>query len=205
MELYELLGIKNLSDKILDGFPSYPQNKIQKTLLDNGFKLLGKGNYSSVYTHPKFNYALKIFDNDDGYTKFIKYCKQNQSNPHLPKFRGNLMRYKNSSWYAIRMELLQPFTKEEFLQEIYLIKALKEIFDFNNFINSNLSAMKLYDILDQSDSKSYQEWKDKNKLLFQTLKDLDNLDSNSESFNIDLHERNFMRRGKTIVIIDPFA
>ena len=82
---------------------------------------------------------------------------------------------------------------------------MKEIFDFNNFINSNLSAMKLYDILDQSDSKSYQEWKDKNKLLFQTLKDLDNLDSNSESFNIDLHERNFMRRGKTIVIIDPFA
>ena len=120
MELYELLGIKNLSDKILDGFPSYPQNKIQKTLLDNGFKLLGKGNYSSVYTHPKFNYALKIFDNDDGYTKFIKYCKQNQSNPHLPKFRGNLMRYKNSSWYAIRMELLQPFTKEEFYKKFIL-------------------------------------------------------------------------------------
>ena len=70
-----------------------------------GFKLLGTGAFGAVFGHPKLNYVIKFFK-DKSYLEYIEFCKKNSS-PHLPKFRGKLMKSKKyPNINAIRIEKL---------------------------------------------------------------------------------------------------
>ena len=88
------------------------------------WKKLGKGVFGTVFESKKFPYVIKIFKKDSCYIKFVKYCLQNQSNPHLPKFKGNILSSKlNPNIFGVRMEKLEPIkiTSHEHYNIIYNI------------------------------------------------------------------------------------
>ena len=81
--------------------------KLQLFLNKNNFEVIGKGNYSTIYSKNNINYVLKINNirKDDNLSKFVDFCNNNEDE-HLPKF-SNIMEYENTSF--VFMEKLKNF------------------------------------------------------------------------------------------------
>ena len=116
MNLFELMGVGTAKKKVKS---SRPVTNLSKLLSNIGWVKLGKGSFSRILTNPQKNYIIKIFFKDSCYIKFVKYCLQNQSNPHLPKFRGNLIQFpENDKIFAVRMEKLEKIKGYKLVDEI---------------------------------------------------------------------------------------
>jgi hypothetical protein len=79
--------------------------EFEKYMEGLGFHVLGTGWFSAVFSHPKLNYVLKVANLDGAYRKFVEYAFANSNNPHLPRFKGQLMQV-TSDVFMIRMEML---------------------------------------------------------------------------------------------------
>jgi len=81
------------------------------SLSTKGYVPLGNGAFATVFTHPKLNYAIKVFKNDPAYLKFFDYCSKHKDNQHLPKFIGKPLTI-DKEHYLIRMEKLVPMKEK---------------------------------------------------------------------------------------------
>lgn len=81
----------------------------------SGGEIIGSGSFGIVYSHPKWQYVLKVFSWDDPYLKFARYAHDNP-HPSFPKFFGKpqrvvpqFTRYKDEAkQYLARIERLNP-------------------------------------------------------------------------------------------------
>lgn len=157
-------------------------------LRDKGFKLLGHGQYGTVFTHPSLPYAIKVFSDAGGYSTFVNYCTNNSHNEHLPKFRGKIIRI-NEDYAFCRLEILTSVSTQQ--------AAMMD--DISNIVSTTGKSLNWRRLMDCFDS-SYAEH-GFTESMFQTIVSLARI----SYVHYDLHGENIMRRGDTIVIIDPFT
>jgi hypothetical protein len=83
-----------------------------------GFKLLGAGKYASVYGKASYDHVIKVFMKDSAYLRWIKFAKDHEGNPYVPKVRGKVLKISEYI-YAIRLEKLSAgnFGSTEFYTE----------------------------------------------------------------------------------------
>lgn len=85
---------------------------------------LGRGQRGAVYKRPNDPYVIKIFHEDIDYLRYLKYVMTHQSNPHVPRIRGKLMKI-DSDTYVIRMEELEPIDPRDAVQKNILNGLLR--------------------------------------------------------------------------------
>lgn len=95
--------LQNIQTHKAKKFASMPE--FEKYMTGMGFRVVGKGWFSAVFTHPKLNYVLKVANLDGAYRKFVDYVFSHSNNPHLPRFKGRLMQVTDAV-FMIRMEFL---------------------------------------------------------------------------------------------------
>jgi len=111
-ELTKPAGLSDLKNKLdskvdkVDARNSSWVGSVVDYLASFEFKKIGSGKYASVFAHPKYPYALKIFMKDSAYLRWIEFAQSNQSNPYVPKLRGKVVKI-TSNVFAIRIEKLK--------------------------------------------------------------------------------------------------
>jgi hypothetical protein len=186
MRLSELKGYKNEPLYIILQNSTNISEFIEN-LEANNYKeyMIGSGFFSGVFARPQDNYVIKIFQNDKGYNKFLKYILQNQNNPHIPKIKGKpitlLKKYK-----IVRIEKLSPITtpeQEEIFNKLY------------HYINRKYPNGK-------ADNQSEIKYTIKNK--YPNIIPILEIMIDNKTI-LDFHKENMMFRGDTPVITDPYA
>jgi hypothetical protein len=192
MKINELVGVKSqLQDR-------EQRFRIEDRLRQQGFVKIGEGGYGSVFSHPKLNYVLKLFDSSDSpYLNFVNFATQNK-NPHFPVFRGKPIQL-SSLTNAIRMEKLQPWKInysspiDQGLENIMGLLATSS--DWKDEIAS----------MSREDREPIVLLFKKFPQMLTAIKLMDKFQSMEPDANWDLHEGNVMRRGDTFVFTDPFS
>lgn len=171
-----------------------------------GIRVLGLGSFATVFWHPSWNFVYKIYEEDSGFAQYVEYCMENNDNPHLlrvlrppRKVHAFHLRKKETSTtlWAVKLELLTDLTKPamQVVNSGRLWNAVQDyVDDAEQFDYNNISSGRddLNQIFTQYDMIG----------LVKTLADLsDYVGIHPEDF--DLHHRNLMMRGETIVILDP--
>lgn len=207
MQLNELTLTKDIQDL------HQPANILGKY----GWDVLGTGLSAAVAQHPTKPYVLKLFKSDIGYLKFVQFIEQNQGNRHLPKINKTVKKVPGTHLSYIRMERLNPITNSQlwktyFPEIMYLgLLALKNdimitssVEDFiihklaaKDINEPNLRKVKFDNVWEAYPNKPLASWVDVSRKL------VDFADSNGISI-LDIHDGNFMLRGHTLVITDPF-
>lgn len=188
LQLNELVGVNRKTR--LDTISR--KSDARRELQAHGFKKIGnESSYGYVFAHPGLNYVLKVFEKDKGYEAFYKCVSQHQDNPHFPKFRGKMMQVVPNI-YAIRMEKL---------------KEIPGNYDFPLYAFCKFARYYLRDEYNRDSYDLMQPYlKENYPLLFDALIILKNAHlENINDIMIDMHDKNIMLRGNTLVIIDPFA
>jgi hypothetical protein len=154
-------------------------------LAELGWTLIGHGQFSLVYSNPKFNYVLKIFTQDTpGSIEWLEYVVANQNNPFLPRVYGKMWRISHTA-YAIRMERLMPFKS-------------KTDPVFAKYIDPELQSRHWEEIFVEENTEFLEaNWPDL-AAAFETILDLSQYNGDD-----DLNLSNIMKRGNSLVITDP--
>lgn len=176
--------------------------RLQQWAKSKGFKAIGNGAYGKVfYSEKNPDIVIKVFS-DKSYKFWYKIVKENGfDNPYYPKFKGSPVKIGDGLW-AVRMEKLSPLeSRDGFLisqismYTTYLAKTSYGI----EYLRSHLSS-KDYKLIDSIKKEAITENLEEliNTLLFALSKG-----ENSLKYLLDLHQGNFMRRGKQLVLVDP--
>lgn len=186
-------------------------NNPEKILSKNGWKVIGDGVESAVAEHPNKSYVLKLFYTRSRYVDFVKFAQEHQSNKHLPRFGRYVRPVPGSIFSYVRMEKLKPILTSKLLSD-YFPEIVAVFLKFNGFGKGSGATWFENIVKKKFDNELGLGW-DTNKI--QELWDnigkhvdshwlslLDEL--KSLNINVDFHDENFMLRGKTLVIIDPF-
>jgi hypothetical protein len=150
-----------------------------------GWTRAGTGLYAQVYSNPKFNYVIKIFDADNQeYVRYMSWVLQHQNNPFVPRLYGRVRRIGEHA-YAVRMERLE---------HIYSLSIYGQYLGPDVELHDEDPAWQ--EVLDR-DNRPYlkQHWPQ----LAQVADYLDHYDLDFFNKFTD----NIMRRGDTIVFTDP--
>jgi hypothetical protein len=199
---------------------------VRQVLDKKGYELLGDGIDKEAYLEPGTGQVLVIFGYGAGKNKFskdqmmfvnwAKYCQQNQSNPHLPRFSGwESFDYKGKRYLQIRMEPLQEVS--ELVKDIVwwlasYVKAQGKIdsnkiakqigkqgvedYDEGDFSRKKVKAKKIIEYLGGPDAAAG---------LMKTVQIAKKM-SKKQGYSLDLHGGNYMQRADgTIVVNDPFV
>lgn len=193
--------------------------EVKANFLADGGDMLGEGAFAQVFSHPKWNYVLKIFPNDDCYLRFIRYVMKNPRDC-FPKIIGAPQRIypqfiRRLDWdhvYIVRLEKLEPLwggdrnKMRDILQLAkdiaYFNKALVTVSDPNEetSLNENLRDSKrdIADLIQDDPSK---------KEFIETVLELSGKQNPIFSNCVaDLHIGNVMRNASGAwIITDPFA
>jgi hypothetical protein len=114
--------------------------------------------------------------------KYFNIMRKEQGNPHVPKVRGKFMPIGDQG-YAVRIEKLEP------------ISGVSDPV-FRKYIDPHLPGSFSY-LLDEENFTFLQEnWPQLYDLMMEVF-DITN--------ELDWHTGNIMKRGDTMVIIDPLA
>jgi len=199
---------------------------VRQVLDKKGYELLGDGIDKEAYLEPGTGQVLVIFGYGAGKNKFskdqmmfvnwAKYCQQNQSNPHLPRFSGwESFDYKGKRYLQIRMEPLQEVS--ELVKDIVwwlasYVKAQGKIdsnkiakqigkqgvadYDEEDFSRKKVKAKKIIEYLGGPDAAAG---------LMKTVQIAKKM-SKKQGYSLDLHGGNYMQRADgTVVVNDPFV
>jgi hypothetical protein len=196
--LTELTGVKQhpayLAVKDLehgtpdDGNTQYDPEKmgtVTQQLGQLGWHPIGSGYYAQVFEHPNKPYVLKIFVNDHDYLRYLKIIKANKTNPHVPQIIGNPVKITRTV-NAVRLEKLTPLTGDE--DPI-----------FKNYVDPDLPPELDYAL--DTDGENQKFAKKHYPKLVQLMKAIRRY--SGLGGDLDLNYHNVMRRGDTLVIIDP--
>lgn len=197
MRLNELTGIKNHPigkaareikpsgdfDKVFSAYDPGTMENLKDLLRGYGWRDVGFGYYGMVFRHHQYPYVVKVFVADTAYAEYFNIIKHNQSNPHVPKVRGNFMRVGDRG-YAVRLEKLDPlFNQKDPIFSKYIDPRLPQAFPVIMYRENEPHLKrfwpKLYDLIQQ-------------------IKGIGGVE-------LDWHVRNVMSRGDTLVITDPVA
>lgn len=204
MRLKELQLTKDLKDP-----KSYPAGILQKY----GWNVLGSGVNGSVAKHPNKNYVLKLFENDSSYIEFVKFILS-YKNIHLPKIGKGAKQLPGTDYFYVTMEELTPVSDGRlmsiyFPEIIYLVVQCSKNQMGMNDILTDMVMDKLkhkydsaYEIdLDQMFAELGEQPDNAWIELVDTI--IDYGQSIGERY-FDLHDENFMLRGNTLIINDPW-
>ncbi len=156
--------------------------ELQRFMARFGFVQIGGGEFSRVFENPKLNDVVKVY-NDECYDRFVAFCKAHPDNPHLPRFKGNSIRLRSDA-RMIRIERLELLDAKD---------------------RANFSA--LYKVAEERANPKYDPENDfwdvppEDQLLLDTITEL--LKTRGPCW-IDMLG-NVMKRGNTLVIVDPYA
>ena len=176
--LGELMGAEAVHRAGKQTFSS--MNEFIQFMSQRGFTCLGHGAYGAVFDCPEFNgkYVMKVF-HDPIYLHHVKYCMAHIGNPHLPRFFGRLMKITDKA-AMVRVEVLQPVQREVFRHKIF-----PAISYLNGFRTREAALEKV------------------GPGLIETLEDI--AKHSPSGAKLDFHGGNFMMRGDTVVVTDPYA
>lgn len=193
MKIKELLTESENLDEI-----SRPDTmgKAMTALEKAGYEHLGSGIYGSVYRKHGADKVIKVFaTRDSAYAKFVELAQTNP-NPHFPKFKGNLIKV-TKDYYAVQIENLSPMPKTPSNYGSGILSSSTIGYALNDYTRmlhglgpTWIPANKIDTIMD--DLEQHQPG------IKQACKLISDL-----PFIPDIHEKNIMLRGKTIVITDP--
>jgi hypothetical protein len=193
--------------------------KLKRILTQHGWKSLGTGVEAAVAMHPAKAYVLKIFNSDSKYVDYVKFVQAHQSNPHVPRFSRYVRQIPGTQFSYVRMEKLQRVFDYDLLTTyanylfMMMVRGRQEgISMLNDDLDMTLEdrlgdlGYDEYDIaVDEHHEEIYQKlggvppdtWS-------QMLTDLAAHSRQLGMESWDMHAGNFMRRGKTLVIADPY-
>lgn len=193
---------------------------LKKILTRHGWKSLGTGAEAAVAMHPQKAYVLKIFNSDSRYTQFVQFVQAHATNPHVPRFSRYVRQIPGTEFSYVRMEKLQKVTHAQLLNTYaaYLAEMLAQSQVMDLSMLSDKLAMDLednklmalgYNAEDLLDPDQQDEIYSKlgghpPPTWSQVLSDLGDYSEQVDVAGWDMHADNFMRRGKTLVIVDPF-
>jgi len=190
---------------------------IRSVLEKKGYKFLGKGADQAAFLEPGTGQVLKIFgtsrqtggggvtrtsDSQKMFEVFEHYCKQHSGNPFLPKFSGfKRFVFDNHTYYQIRQEKLSD-SDRDFRMDLWTLTSMITTFQgdsadhvIKNFVNEDPDTC--YAISNRLGAANF-------KLLVATVLDLYNI-GEKNGYRLDLHDENYMMRGKNPVIVDPWV
>lgn len=153
-----------------------------KQLRQQGSRLVGRGLYAKVFSHPtNKKVVIKVAADDKGYGAYVKWALKRQGNPLVPIIFDH-----------------KRLTIEDIIVTVTTIEKLKPIQD--RFFGHALASEFLFDEIEEA--------LDERRYLYKLLPDYSSsvlkfLYRNSDM--LDLHSGNVMLRGKQLVITDPFA
>jgi hypothetical protein len=226
IEVVDATRLERLSEGDLEEMAGEIAGGVRQVLDKKGYELLGDGIDKEAYLEPGTGQVLVIFGYGAGKNKFskdqmmfvnwAKYCQQNQSNPHLPRFSGwESFDYKGKRYLQIRMEPLQEVS--ELVKDIVwwlasYVKAQGKIdsnkiakqigkqgvadYDEEDFSRKKVKAKKIIEYLGGPDAAAG---------LMNTVQIAKKM-SKQQGYNLDLHGGNYMQRADgTVVVNDPFV
>lgn len=195
----------NLDYEIKDGeqkttfklIPKKPLNEVSrpqtqedadKILQDAGYNRIGFGAFGAVYEKEGSNKVIKTFSSiDTSYIKFIKMVKKSNYNPHFPVFYGNPLKITDT-YYGIKQEKLKPYNGNP-----------SAISKYVHYLATNYKS-KDPDWMEEIEDIIYEypRFKEACKMLADLMK-------NNSNIRNDIVKHNIMKRGNTIVFVDPVA
>lgn len=162
-------------------------------LEERGFDYLGSGSYGAVFDHPSFDsrYVLKVFK-DPFYEQFLNYAIKNRQDPHMPRIVGKVMRLSGYG-AMVRIEVLREMSDQQYR---YL-----RLHDQVDYVQCRVYGTHL----DEAETAVFNKINAQHDL-GTLMESIDNLiRAKPAGAHLDLHEGNFMYRGSTIVISDPYS
>jgi hypothetical protein len=178
--------------------------EISTVLRSQGWQNVHFGKEGGVAEHPRGRYMLKIFPQHSAYGVFVQSVGINNSNPHLPKFLSAAKTIPGSEYRAVRMEKLMPMGDYDFFSHPSLMCLVQQIYDRYHLTSPYWAGKNV-------------TWNNRNKIKIdcnsveidrQERQAFELLDHIVRAYGwadrLDLHEGNFMARGSTWVVTDPF-
>ena len=173
--------------EVLDEITRPGQGNAEYMLEKAGYEKIGYGMYANVFAKPGADHVLKLFGyRDQAYRDFVNMTIQ-EPNIHFPKFKGKMMKV-TKDYYAIRMEKLEPLSQDKKdtleLMRHYIYAFVRDRFQpfYRATEMENLEKMQP-GITEACDLLA--------RLMI------------NNRLALDLHMKNAMMRGNTIVITDP--
>lgn len=181
-----------------------------------GIHFVGGGKYGQVFTHPSWNYVIKIFENDPEYMGFVDWVIAHP-NKHFPKFSKKPLRMHKFHkrgvndrpyWYVVKIEKLYPITDKPLME--FLVRELENCAEAAWKKHNNHEYIR-------NNPNYTQRFPDGNMVKGATWKDVFEKFPWTESLGLayssmweaelghpDIHSGNIMqRKDGTIVLIDP--
>ena len=183
MRINEILN----ESEVLDEITRPGQGNAEYMLEKAGYEKIGYGMYANVFAKPGADHVLKLFGyRDQAYRDFVNMTIQ-EPNIHFPKFKGKMMKITND-YYAIRMEILEPLSKDKgTVLELMRQYIYAQIEDPSQPFRRAIEMEKV--------EKAQPGITEACELVATLIKNND--------LGLDLHMKNAMMRGNTIVITDP--
>lgn len=139
MIISELVKPKGLDDVRSDMAASSSDNwmRVIKTFFKKyGFKKAGRGTFGYVAIKEDYPYAIKVFRNDTSYLKWYRFCKENQHNPFIPKFKGKVIKMVDDIYY-VRLEKLLSTSSSASRSEVDAL-FLRTIYKIQDYADDNI-------------------------------------------------------------------
>lgn len=170
-----------------------------------GWTPLGYGFEAGVAEHPRKSYVLKIFPKNSVYVKFVNMVQQHAMNPHFPKFSRYVKTIPGTGYSYVRMEKLAPMQVYDLAQFPSLLCLLDQMWAKLNpkelppyWVRNNVTwEPESSELPDCNELTMPAQEQEAIQLLGKTLSEIG-------WDHVDLHAGNFMLRGNTWVITDPF-
>jgi hypothetical protein len=219
MRLHELQLTKDLiaAKEPVPGEGFQPGAQVKDVFTKHNWPLLGHGLEGAVGQHPTKDMVAKIFVKDSLYKEFVNIVKDNP-NPHFPKFLKYVRDIPNTIFSYILMEKLEAtnpdFLVDNYIPELYVLDTESESF-LGKGIQGKFGAYVLdyiYDVQEEHRDNPYNPrvWNELGQkpddAWFKACKMISHVAKLIGLRHLDLgNPKNFMLRGNTLVIIDPFA
>lgn len=207
MRLKELQLSKDLKDKY-----ATPAEILKKY----GWDFINNGVFGAVAKHPNKDYVLKLFRDDSGYLEFVEFALHYQ-NVHLPRISKEARKIPGTDYYYVRMEELTPVSGSElastyFPEIIYLtVIAAQQDMEITDLLldividkldrmgvdHTIFRKINLNDMFNMLGEKPDAAWMNLVNALIKYGHSI------NEPY-LDLHDENFMKRGNTLIINDPW-
>lgn len=177
-------------------------------LRQHGWTPLGYGYEAGVAEHPNKSYVLKIFPTKSVYVHFVNMVQQHAHNPHFPRFSRYVRQIPGTTFSYVRMEKLNRMLEYDLVQFPSLLCLLDRMYGDHNvtppvWVRMNVSWDPEWHMGDPDDITDCN-----NKLITPAEQEAIQLLSDKVKQlgwrHLDLHAANFMTRGNTWVITDPF-
>jgi hypothetical protein len=163
------------------------QKDADQILRNAGYARIGYGSFGAVYQKNDKTVVKTFTSFDTGYISFIKMVKTSNNNPHFPLFYGNPIKI-TKDYYAIKQENLKKYNGNSYPIRLY--------------IDYLIHGKRLgYD----SDFEEVEEIMEYNPRFAEACQMIADLVKSNPNFKNDISDSNIMKRGKTLVFIDPIA